>query len=170
MAVAKPQHILLPVRLGTIMASFVIALLLHFLPWPDMRYVPDAVALVLVFWCVHQPRLVGLGIGWMLGLVVDAGNGVLLGQHALAYAILAFLAITLSRRILWFGGVQQALYVAALLMVAQGVTVLVRLAAGASFPGWGIAVGPLVAAVLWPLVAWLLLQPQRTPVEPEGLR
>ncbi|MDA0224673.1 MAG: rod shape-determining protein MreD [Proteobacteria bacterium] len=167
---AKPQHILLPVRLGTITASFVIALLLHFLPWPDMRYVPDAVALVLVFWCVHQPRLVGLGIGWMLGLVVDAGNGVLLGQHALAYAILAFLAITLSRRILWFGSVQQALYVAALLGVAQGVTVLVRLVAGAGFPGWGIAVGPLVAAVLWPLVAWLLLQPQRTPVEPEGLK
>lgn len=170
MAHAKPHHILRPVRIATITASFVVALLLDFLPWPDVRYVPDAVALVLVFWCVHQPRLVGLGVGWMLGLVIDAGNGVLLGQHALAYALLAFLAITLSRRILWFGPLQQALHVAALLCVAEAVTVLVRLVAGSAFPGWGIFVGPLAGALLWPLVSWLLLQPQRTRVEPEGLQ
>ena len=64
---------------------------------------PDFVALVLVFWCMRQPRLVGLGAAWALGLITDAGNGVLLGQHALAYSILAFLGIWLSRRILWFG-------------------------------------------------------------------
>lgn len=167
---AKPQHILRPVRLATIAASFLAALLFDFLPWPDVRYVPDAVALVLVFWCVHQPRLVGLGVGWTLGLVIDAGNGVLLGQHALAYAMLGFFAITLSRRILWFGPGQQALHVAALLVFAEGVAVLVRLAAGDAFPGWGILVGPLAGALLWPPVSWLLLQPQRMRVEAEGLK
>jgi len=66
----KPQHILLPVRSSTIVASFAIALLLAFLPWPDLRYIPDFVALVLVFWCVHQPRLIGLGVGGGLALFV----------------------------------------------------------------------------------------------------
>src|SRR6185295_1528165 len=96
------QAILLPVRAGTILGSLAAALLLNFLPWRNVLLVPDFVALVLAFWCVRQPRLVGLGAGWILGLLIDVGNGVLLGQHALAYSLLAFAAITLSRRMLWF--------------------------------------------------------------------
>lgn len=164
------QYILRPVRLGTIAISFVVALLLDFVPWTDLRLTPDFVALVLVFWCVHQPRLVGLGIGWMLGLIIDAGNGVLLGQHALAYSLLAFLAISLSRRILWFGLIQQALHVAPLLAFAVAVAALVRLAAGAEFPGWTIFVGPLIGALLWPLTSVVLLAPQRRPVAPAEKR
>ena len=155
------SQILMPVRAGTIVASFALALFLNFLPWPDVRVVPDFVALVLAFWCVRQPRLVGIGIGWMIGLVADAGNGVLLGQHALAYSLLAFLAIWLSRRILWFGPGLQALHVALMLLVTQGVALLVRLAAGDPFPGWAILVGPLAGAMLCPAASWLLLLPQR---------
>ena len=157
----SPQHILRPVRLSTIFLSFLAALLLNFLPWTDLRLVPDFVALVLAFWCIRQPRLVGLGVAWTLGLLSDAGNGVLLGQHALAYCVLAFLAIWLSRRILWFRMPQQMLHVAVLLLVAQGVVLVVRLAAGSGFPGWALLVGPLIGAALWPLVSWLLLMPQR---------
>jgi rod shape-determining protein MreD len=159
------QAILLPVRAGTILASLAVALLLNFLPWKNVALVPDFVALVLAFWCVRQPRLVGLGAGWLLGLLTDVGNGVLLGQHALAYSLLAFAAITLSRRVLWFPLWGQALHVAALLLFAQGVSALVRLAAGADFPGWTIAVGPLLGAALWPVVNVLLLLRQRMPVD-----
>jgi rod shape-determining protein MreD len=157
----RSEHILLPVRASTIIASFALALFLNFLPWRDLRLTPDFVALVLTFWCVHQPRLVGLGVGWALGLLTDAGNGVLLGQHALAYSLLAFLAVWLSRRILWFGPGLQALHVALMLVVVQCVVLLVRLAAGNAFPGWPIFVGPLAGALLWPAVTWLLLLPQR---------
>jgi len=159
------QRILLPVRAGTILGSLALALLADFLPWRNVALAPDFVALVLVFWCVQQPRLVGLGAGWLLGLLIDVGNGVLLGQHALAYSMLAFASITLSRRILWFPLWAQALHVAVLLLFAQGVSALVRLAAGADFPGWAICVGPLAGAALWPVVTSLLLIPQRRPVE-----
>ena len=155
------SQILMPVRASTIIASFALALFLNFLPWPDMRVVPDFVALVLAFWCVRQPRLIGLGAAWTVGLLTDAGNGVLLGQHALAYSVLAFLAIWLSRRILWFGPGLQALHIGAMLVAAQAVAVLVRIVAGDTFPGWALLVGPLAGAVLWPLVTWLLLRPQR---------
>ena len=140
-----------------------LALLLNFLPWHNVALVPDFVALVLAFWCVRQPRLIGLGAGWLLGLLIDVGNGVLMGQHALAYSLLAFAAITLSRRILWFPLWGQALHIAALLLFAQGVSALVRLALGAEFPGWSIAVGPLIGAALWPVLSVLLLIPQRMP-------
>ena len=152
-------------RASTILGSLALALLANFLPWRSVALAPDFVALVLVFWCVRQPRLVGLGAGWVLGLLIDAGNGVLMGQHALAYSLLAFASITLSRRILWFPLWGQALHVLALLLFAQGVSALVRLAAGAEFPGWVIAVGPLIGAMLWPLVTTLLLMPQRMPAE-----
>lgn len=164
------QTILLPVRAGTILGSLAVALLLDFLPWKDVALAPDFVALVLAFWCVRQPRLVGLGAGWLLGLLIDVGNGVLMGQHALSYSLLAFAAITLSRRILWFPLWSQALHVAALLLFAQGVGALVRIAAGAEFPGWTIAVGPLLGAALWPVVSVLLLLPQRMPTDVDETR
>jgi rod shape-determining protein MreD len=166
---AASQQILQPVRASTIVASFALALFLNFLPWRDLRLVPDFVALVLVFWCIRQPRLVGLGVGWALGLITDAGNGVLLGQHALSYSIIAFLAIWLSRRVLWFGAGLQALHVGLILLIAQGVALLVRLAAGNDFPGWPIVIGPLAAALLWPLLSWLLLLPQRRPVREQAI-
>lgn len=161
MGPASPQHILRPVRLSTILLSFVAALVLNFLPWTDLRLVPDFVALVLTFWCVRQPRLVGLGAAWTLGLLTDAGNGVLLGQHALAYSVLAFLAIWLSRRILWFRAPQQMLHVAVLLMASQGVLLLIRVATGGDIPGWTLLAGPLAGTLLWPALSWLLLMPQR---------
>lgn len=161
MALSRSEHILRPARVSTIVLSLAVALLLNFLPWRDLRVAPDFVALVLTFWCVRQPRLVGLGVAWSIGLLVDAGNGVLLGQHALAYSLLAFLSIWLSRRILWFGPILQALHVAIMLAVAQSVVLLVRIAAGDAFPGWAMYVSPAAGALLWPLVSWLLIMPQR---------
>jgi len=161
MSMHGSSQILQPVRASTIIASFALAMFLNFLPWRDMRLVPDFVALVVVFWCVRQPRLVGLGVAWALGLVTDAGNGVLLGQHALAYSIMAFLGIWLSRRILWFGPGLQALHVGAIMVVGQSVALLVRVIAGDGFPGWAMLVGPAAGAILWPVVSWVLLIPQR---------
>src|SRR5436309_2597403 len=159
--IPSSSQILRPVQLSTIVGSFALALFHNFLPWPDLRFVPDFVALVLAFWCVRQPRLVGLGVGWIIGLFTDAGNGVLLGQHALAYSLLAFLSVWLSRRILWFRLPQQVLHVVLLMLVTQGVLLLVRLGSGAGFPGWPIWVGQLLGAILWPILSWILLMPQR---------
>ena len=166
----RRQQILLPVRLSTIVVSFAVALLLNFLPWHDVALAPDFAALTLAFWCVRQPQLVGLGVAWTLGLLTDVGNGVLLGQHALSYSVLAFCTVTLSRRILWFGLWGQTLHVAVLLLIAQAVGTVVRLAAGAEFPGWSLAIGPLAGALLWPFVSLLLLAPQRGPREVDDTR
>ena len=167
--IPSSSQILRPVQLSTIIGSFALALFLNFLPWPDLRFVPDFVALVLAFWCVRQPRLVGLGVGWIIGLFTDAGNGVLLGQHALAYSLLAFLSVWLSRRILWFGPMLQSLHIALILLVTQAAVLVVRLGAGDPLPGWPIIVGPLLGAVLWPVATSLLLLPQRRPEREQAI-
>ena len=79
--------------------------------------------------------------------------------------MLAFSAISLSRRILWFPWTRQAMHVALLLLGAKAIELLVRLAAGGPFPGWTLLVGPLIGAMLWPVVSFVLLAPQRRPVE-----
>jgi rod shape-determining protein MreD len=159
------SRILLPVRPWFIYLTLVAALLLNFLPtahWPGM---PDWVALVLCFWSVREFRRVGMGWAFILGLLMDVADGSVLGQHGFAYVLLAFASASLSRRLLWFPLLQQALQVLPLLLLTQAIQMLMRLAVGASFPGWGYFVGPVIASLLWIPLTFVLLLPQFRPVE-----
>ncbi len=156
-----PQRILLPAKISFIALTLALALLFDLLPWGKIVGVPDLTAAVLAFWCIHQPRRIGIGIAWTLGLVLDVGNGALLGQHALGYSVLAFLAFAVHRRILWFPSWQQALHLLLLLLLTQLLTLVIRIAAGADFPGWSYFAGSFVCAALWPVLSYLLLLPQR---------
>lgn len=160
---ARPQRILLPVSPLFVGMTFLLALLFNLLPWRDTAGLPDMVALVLAFWCVREPRKMGIGFAWVLGLLLDAGNGALLGQHAFAYSALAFAALGLSRRILWFPLWQQATHVFLLLLMTQLLMLAVRMAAGAPFPGVLYFAGSIIAAMLWPVANVVLLAPQRRP-------
>ena len=77
-------QLLLPVKPWFIALSLLIALLVDMLPLGPQPAKPDFVAVVLVFWNVHQTRRVGIGWAFFLGLLIDAHHGALLGQHALA--------------------------------------------------------------------------------------
>ncbi|MGA8008448.1 MAG: rod shape-determining protein MreD [Thiomonas sp.] len=155
------EVLLLPVRPWFIALSLLVALLLNFLPLGRIPWMPDLVALTLVFWNVHQPRRVGMAVAFALGLAVDVQQGSVLGQHALAYTVLSYFAISIHRRMLWFPALQQALHVLPLFLGAQLLLLVVGMWAGGSFPGWSFLLAPLVQAALWPLLAWLLLAPQR---------
>jgi rod shape-determining protein MreD len=155
------SHILLPAKGGFIALTLVIALMLDLLPWSNATGVPDWLALVIVFWSVHEPRRMGIGSAWALGLVMDAANGALLGQHALAYSLLAFSAIALSRRLLWFALWPQALHVFVMMLGAQLVMLAIRLSAGGAFPGVLFFLGSVLSAALWPFITYALLAPQR---------
>jgi rod shape-determining protein MreD len=157
------QGIPRPVSLGFMALTAAVALLFNLLPWRDVIGLPDLLALVIAFWCVHEPRKMGIGLAWALGLLMDAGNGALMGQHAFAYATLAFGAIALHRRILWFPPWQQAAHVLILMLASQLLMLLVRMAAGGPYPGLGYFIGPVIAAALWPAATFLLLMPQRRP-------
>lgn len=157
----QSRRILKPVKPGFVAVSLIVAFVFNLLPWRDLRGVPDLVALVLCFWCIHQPRLIGFAIPFLCGLIMDAANGVLLGQHALAYSVLAFLAQALARRMTWFSAWRQAIQVLVLLLLVQSAMLVVRLAAGGTFPGWAYFAGSAIGALLWPLATFVLLAPQR---------
>jgi rod shape-determining protein MreD len=159
----RSDQLLLPLNPLFMWFSLVFAFVMNLLPLGRVPWMPDFLALALVFWNVHQPLRVGIGAAFVLGLVMDVHEGALLGQHALAYTLLSFFAITIHRRLLWFTVPSQALQVLPMFAGAHAVSLLIRLLAGGMFPGWTLALAPLIEALLWPLASWLLLAPQRRP-------
>jgi rod shape-determining protein MreD len=170
----QPTHssrrILLPVKQWFILFSLAVGFFLNLIPLGHAIGVPDWVALVLAFWCVREPQRVGMGTAFAAGLVMDVAAGSVMGQHPLAFLLLAFAAGGLSRRILWFPLAKQALHVLPLLLATQLVMVVVRLAGGADFPGWGYFLGSLTGALLWFPITFVLLLPQYQPVEKDENR
>jgi rod shape-determining protein MreD len=167
----EPQEILLPVRAGFIALTLIAALMLNLLPWSGawLWIRPDFVALVVLYWCIEQPRKVGFFSAWMMGLFMDVADGTLFGQHALAYSILAYAGIVLHRRVRMFSGTPQAVHVLVLLLMNDLIVLAIRLAAGADFPGLQYFVGSFVGAALWLPLAELLKLPLRPRPDPDQL-
>ncbi|MDF1486100.1 rod shape-determining protein MreD [Ramlibacter sp. H39-3-26] len=157
------QQLLLPVNPVFIWVSLVVALAVNMLPLGRAAWRPDLLMLLLLFWGVHQPLRVGMGAAFAFGLCMDVQQTALLGQHALAYVALVFLAITIERRLLWFSLVAQAVQVLPLFLAAHVVEVPIRMLAGGAFPGLDFLLAPLIEAALWPLASLILLAPQRRP-------
>ena len=161
MIMRSGQQLLLPANPVFIWFSLMAALLLNMLPLGRVPWMPDFLALVLVFWNVHQPLRVGIGVAFMFGLAMDVHQTSLLGQHALSYTSLSFLAAMIHRRLLWFTVPSQAVQLLPLFALAHAVELIIRLIGGGIFPGWILLVAPAAEALLWPLVSILLLLPQR---------
>lgn len=159
----QPAEILRPVKPGYIGLTLLVALLGNLLALPSVLQVlrPDLIALTLIYWVVYHPRRVGFFPAWLLGLAMDVQDGSLFGQHALAYAMLMYLAILLHRRIVMFGMRQQVLHVLAILAAAQAIMLLVRLVAGDEFPGPLYFAPAIVGALLWPGLFSLIRLPLR---------
>jgi rod shape-determining protein MreD len=170
MIMRRGEALLLPANPLFIGLSLLVALAINLLPFGRVPAMPDLLAVTLVYWSVHQPRRVGIVLAFLFGLVMDVHQGALLGQHALAYALLSFGAIAMHRRLLWFDLLAQTLQVLPLFLVAQLVMLLVRLLAGDMFPGWSLWLAPLFQALLWPLATLLLQAPQRRPPDPDQNR
>ena len=164
-----PHEILLPVRGGFIFATLLVALLVNLMPWTGwlLWIKPDFVALVLLYWCIQQPRKVGFTAAWILGLMMDVADGSLFGQHALAYSVLAFAGIVLHRRVLMFTMKDQILHVIPLLLTNDLIVLGIRKLAGADFPGFTYFFGSLVAGALWPLLCYLFRLPQIPRPDPD---
>jgi rod shape-determining protein MreD len=155
------DQLLMPVNPLFVWGSIWAALMLNLIPLGRVPALPDVVAVVLVFWNVHQPRRVGVGVAFLCGLMMDVHDGALLGQHALAYTLLSYLATMTHRRLWWFSLPSQAVQVLPLFLAAHAVSLLVRMAVGGMLPEWTLLLAPVFEALLWPLVSWLLLAPQR---------
>jgi rod shape-determining protein MreD len=171
MIMPRGHQLLLPANPLFIVFTLLMALLTNMLVHMSLishaAWVPDFLALTLVFWCVHQPRRVGVGVAFFFGLVIDVHQSSLLGQHALTYSALSFMAALIHRRLLWFTVPSQAMQVLPIFAAAHAMELAVRMLSGALFPGWAIFLAPFLEAVMWPVVSVVLLAPQRRAPDPD---
>jgi rod shape-determining protein MreD len=161
--VARAEDIILPPRPWFVVLTLVFAFVANLMPLSGWALAlrPDFFAVVLLYWAIHQPRWMGIGVAWLCGLLTDVVEANLFGQHALAYAILGFSAEYFHRRVLRFPLWQQSLHVLGLLIAAQGVVIVLRLMSGASVPSATLLLSSVTSVLLWPPLSALLQWPQR---------
>jgi rod shape-determining protein MreD len=135
-----------------------IALVLTVLPlpmWLDVMR-PAFLVLTVLYWSINTPLAGGIGLGFACGLLLDVFQGPVLGEHALALAIVAYIAVREHQRIRSKPAFQQSLVVFAALVFYEFVVFAVD--------GWTghPATSPLrwvhclTGAIVWPLAAAIL--------------
>ena len=140
-------------RLRSVIFSIIVALMLAIAPLPAWAepFRPDWVALTLIYWTVNLPQSFGIVWAWAVGLVLDVAQGTLLGQHALALALIIYVTVKFHLQIRQFPPLQVGATVFALLALYQFVLFWINGVAGVSTPAvnyWGPV---LSGSLLWPL-------------------
>lgn len=136
----------------------VLVVTLWFAAWLSLLPLPEAVVwlrpqwllLVLLYWVVALPQRVGVFTALVVGLLADVLYGSVLGQHALAFSVSAWLALAVHQRFKVFPAVQQSLVVFLLVGVAVSIAYFVQDSSGrAQVSPLLMHVGSLVSALLW---------------------
>ncbi len=141
---------------AVIVFSFIIAYMLTAMPLPEwaLNWRPAWVTIVLIYWCLAIPERVGIGIGWVLGLLLDVQLGTVFGQNAISLTIIAYIIIKNHQRIRVFPLVQQALLVCVLLLFSQLFTLWIRSMTGFPPQHWTYWAPAFTSMVIWP---WLFI-------------
>jgi rod shape-determining protein MreD len=153
-----------PAASFVVFASILIAMVLRILPVPEnwAYFNPDWVLLVLMYWSMAIPEKVGVGYAWVVGLFSDMLTGRLLGQHALAYALVAYICVKMHRQLRLYPLYQQMLPVLLLLLLGQLLIFWTQNIKAASAIGWVYWLPSLMGTLVWPLVLLTLRNLRRS--------
>jgi rod shape-determining protein MreD len=124
-------------------------------PWLDVAR-PAFLVLTVLYWSINAPRSGGVAFGFFAGLMLDIFQGPILGEHALALSLIAYVAVREHQRIRSKPGLQQALIVFAFLVVYEFVLFCIDGWTGHQVTSPMRWIHCLTGAVIWPLAAALL--------------
>lgn len=110
-------------------------------------YSPPWVFLVLSYWVIKKPHIIGLSIVFLVSLFMDVMTGALMGVHALAMIVPMF--VLLIVRPARLNALYQLLLMFLLVLVYQVVLVCVHGFMGVSPASYQYWLSPISAAVVW---------------------
>ncbi|MFO7594545.1 MAG: rod shape-determining protein MreD [Pseudomonadota bacterium] len=141
---------------GVIALTFIVALMLTMLPLPDWAKFlrPEWATMVLIYWCMALPERVGVGVGWVVGLLLDVIHGAVLGQYALALSLVAYITLSLHQRLRIYPLAQQALVILMLLLLQQLLVIWIKGFLGQSPESLQYWLPSFTSMLLWP---WMFL-------------
>jgi len=137
-----------------VILSFIFGMMLTIMPLPDAiaAFRPDWLAMLVIFWAMQLPRTWSVGTAWIIGLVLDATQGTLLGQHALALCCVAFITVRFHLLMRVFPAPQLTASVFPILAIYQFLLYWINGVAGVNAPAvayWG----PVISGtILWPVM------------------
>jgi rod shape-determining protein MreD len=139
-------------------ACAIVGLLLSVLPMPRvLEWIrPDFLLLVVIWFALMAPRAGGLLFAFAAGLMLDAFRGVVLGQHALAFVVVAYLVHRFHLRVRMFTLLQQSLFVLSLLWLYQFLLFWIDGVTGHPVTDWARWLPVLTGAALWPVLTGFL--------------
>lgn len=152
------SYISLYISNWVIAISLTIAFLLDRIPIPIFleKIRPDLVLVVLLYWVILLPHKINILTSWVIGLFLDIGRDTLLGQHALAFSIVAYLALKACRHIRLTSIWQQTLFVAILLIIKQILIFWINGIIGYPPRDWWYLAPTLGGIIIWPLIFIIL--------------
>jgi rod shape-determining protein MreD len=138
--------------------TVLLALILQALPLPTWLEAvrPSFVGIVVIYWAIYAPHAGGIFAPWLAGLALDVFKGDVLGQNALAIALVAYVAMTFHQRLRNQTLVQQSLFVFAMLMANEFVVWGIEGWTGHSISSPWRWIQPMIGAMLWPFVALMV--------------
>jgi len=143
-----------------IITSFIVAFMLSLVPYSSEVVVirPNWVLLVLSYWIVALPNGLNLGIAWFLGLLTDVLCNSLLGEHALAMVVVAYVLMRMRQQVrmapLW----QQVAMIFIIVLIYQMIIYCIQ-AVVYQVPQWGMTVGVALTSMLIGFVGMLFRMP-----------
>lgn len=143
-----------------IAVTFVVAMMLSVVSMPsfvpmELGYLrPEWVVLVLIYWVIALPHRIGIMVAWTIGLLMDVLHGSLLGQHALAFIVVAYVSQSLYQRMRMFSIWQQSLIVFAIVGLNQLINFWIESIAGLTDWSLWYLFPSVVSMLLWP---WIFL-------------
>jgi rod shape-determining protein MreD len=139
-------------------ASAIVGLLLSVLPLPSVLgwIRPDFLLLIVIWFALMAPRAGGLLFAFVAGLMLDAFRGVVLGQHALAFVLIAYLVHRFHLRVRMFSLLQQSLFVLSLLWLYQFILFWIDGVTGHPVTDWARWLPVVTGALLWPVLTGFL--------------
>ena len=138
--------------------TILIGMILTIIPLPHWAIMarPQWVVLLLVFWLTLSPLRISTGTAFIIGLLLDLLTGTLLGQHALAFCLLAYVVIKLKRLLTTFPIMQQTLVILLLAMFNLAVQYWIMALAGMFTKTWAYWLSAPATAIIWPWLTLLL--------------
>lgn len=138
--------------------TVIVALIVAVLPLPQPLDAarPDLLLMLVIYWALTAPRIAGLLFAWLCGLAIDVLKGIILGQHALAFLVVAYLTHKFQLRMRIFPLSQQTATVFMLLAVYQFIVFWLDGIIGQPVTTWMRWLPVISGAVLWPILIALL--------------
>ncbi|MCX4028202.1 rod shape-determining protein MreD [Spartinivicinus marinus] len=132
------------------------AYVLSLLPMPSYLELgrPEWLAMVMLYWALALPDRIGLILAWIVGLMLDVMQGVLLGQNALGMVIVVYVAHKLHRRMRIYPLLQQSMVVFVVIGIYQMLNLWAKSFSGRTPPNLLFLLPTVVSALLWP---WLFI-------------